>query len=82
MSANFEHLYLSIYYQTIMRSVEKDYKYIREGDEINKFWNKVYFKIENVVKIEGSNIITVRILKLIDKHFNSSLPGFQVLSMS
>ena len=72
----------STYGKTIMRPVEKDYKYFREGDELNKFWNKNYFKIIDDIKIEGSDIHAVRTLKPIDKHFNFSLLGIQVLSMS
>ena len=61
-----------------MRPIEKDYKYFREGDELNKLWNKNYFKIAE----EGSDLHVVRTLKPIDKHFNFSLLGIQVFSMS
>ena len=72
----------STYGKTIMRPVEKDYKYFREGDELNKFWSKNYLKIAEDIKIEGSDLHAVRTIKPIDKHFNFSLLGIQVLSMS
>ena len=65
-----------------MRPVDKDYKYFREGDELNKFWSKNYLKITEDIKIEGSDLHAVRTIKPIDKHFNFSLLGIQDLSMS
>ncbi|WP_289705328.1 hypothetical protein [Bacteroides acidifaciens] len=72
----------SCYGKTIERPVEKDYKYIQEGDELEKFWTKNSFKIDDDIKIENSNIHAIRTFKPIDKHFNFSLFGIQVLSMS
>ncbi len=72
----------SCYGKTIERPVEKDYKYIREGDELERFWKKNYNKIVDDVKIENSTCHAVKTLKPIDKHFNFSLLGIQVLSMS
>ena len=72
----------SCYGKTIERPVEKDYKYFAEGEELNKYWTKNYYKIVDDVKLHDSNIHAVRVLKPIDKHFNFSLLGIQVLSMS
>ena len=72
----------SCYGKTIERPVEKDYKYLKEGYELNNFWIKNNDKIVDDIEIENSNIHAVRTFKPIDKHFNFSLLGIQVLSMS
>ncbi|WP_300712471.1 DNA polymerase, partial [uncultured Brachyspira sp.] len=72
----------SCYGKTIEKPVEKDYKYLREGDELDKFWQKNYNKIVEDIQLNNSNIHAVKTLKQIDKHFNFSLLGIQVLSMS
>lgn len=72
----------SCYGKTIERPVEKDYKYLKEGQELERFWKKNYNKIVDDVKINNSNRHAVRTLRPIDKHFNFSLLGIQVLSMS
>ena len=74
----------SCYGKTIERPIEKDYRYFREGEDLNRYWKKNYNKIVDDIKIEGKNgpIHAVRTLKPIDKHFNFSLLGIQVLSMS
>ena len=72
----------SCYGKNLEHPVDKDYKYLHEGDELDKFWLKNYNKIVDDVKIANSDIHAVRTLKPIDKHFNFSLFGIQVLSMS
>ena len=74
----------SCYGKTIERPIEKDYKYFKEGDELNKYWQKNYNKIVEDIKIEnnGKTIHAVKTLRPIDQHFNFSLLGIQVLSMS
>ena len=82
LQENYKLIMNSCYGKTIERPVEKDYKYIQEGDELTKFWTKNYYKIDDDIKIENSNIHAIRTFKPIDKHFNFSLFGIQVLSMS
>ncbi len=72
----------SCYGKTIEKPVDKDYKYFHEGDELDKYWLKNYNKIVDDVKLANSDIHAIRTLKPIDKHFNFSLLGIQVLSMS
>ena len=72
----------SCYGKTIERPVDKDFKYFHEGDKLDKFWLKNYNKIIDDVKIADSDIHAIKMLKPIDKHFNFSLFGIQVLSMS
>ncbi len=72
----------SCYGKTIERPVEKDWKYLKKGDELNKFWTKNYNKIVESIELNDSEISAVKTLKPIDKHFNFSLLGIQVLSMS
>ena len=72
----------SCYGKTIERPVEKDYKYFHEGDDLDKYWRKNYNKILEDIKLNKSTIHAVRTLKPIDKHFNFSLLGIQILSMA
>ncbi|KAK8836043.1 hypothetical protein M9Y10_040103 [Tritrichomonas musculus] len=72
----------SCYGKTIERPVEKDYKYFDDISKLERYWFKNYYKITDVMQIANSNIHAVRTLKPIDKHFNFSLLGIQVLSMS
>ena len=72
----------SCYGKTIERPVEKDYKYLHEGPELEKYWYKNYNKIVEDIKLNNSNIHAVKVVKQIDTHFNFSLLGIQVLSMS
>ena len=72
----------SCYGKTIERPVEKDYKIIHEGDELNNYWYRNYNKIIEDIKLADSDLHAVKTLRPIDKHFNFSLLGIQVLSMS
>ena len=72
----------SCYGKTIERPVDKDYKYIHAGDELDKYWLKNYNKIIEDIEIDGSDIHAIKTIRPIDKHFNFSLLGIQVLSMS
>ena len=74
----------SCYGKTIERPIEKDFKYLKEGEELDRFWRKNYNKIVEDVKLNNSekSIHAVKTLSPIDKHFNFTLLGCQVLSMS
>ena len=72
----------SCYGKTIERPIEKDYKYIKSGEELDKFWMKNYNKIIEDIELSNSNIHAIKIQKPIDKHFNFSMLGILVLSMS
>ena len=72
----------SCYGKTIERPVDKDYKYFDNEEDLTKYWIKNYYKIIEDIQINNSNIHAVKTLKPIDKHFNFSLLGIQVLSMS
>ena len=72
----------SCYGKTIEQPVDKSYIYIPEGPELDAFWQKNYNKIIEDVVLDGCNIHAIKILKPINQHFNFSLLGIQVLSMS
>ncbi len=72
----------SCYGKCIEKPVDKDWKYKHEGNELDSFWYRKYNSIIDDIKLEGSDIHALRTLKPIDKHFNFSLLGIQVLSMS
>ena len=77
----------SSYGKTIPKPVDKEYRYFYEGEQLDKFWYKNYEKIVEDVEFIFTNknkqkLHAVKIAKPIDKHFNFSLLGIQVLSMS
>lgn len=71
----------SCYGKTIERPIEKDFKYINDQDTLDNYWIKNYNKIVEDIELQN-NMHAVRILRPIDKHFNFSLLGIHVLSMS
>lgn len=72
----------SAYGKCIQRAIDRDWKFLHEGEELDKFWFKKNAKIIDDVLIDGSNIHAVRTSKAIDKHFNNSLLGIHILAMS
>ena len=72
----------SCYGKTIERPIDKDYKYFTNEKDLYNYWCKNYNKIVEDIQIANSNIHAVKTLRPIDKHFNFSLLGIQVLSMS
>lgn len=72
----------SCYGKTIEKPVDKDWKYFDNEEDLNKYMFKNYYKIIEEVQLGDSEIHAVRVKKPIDKHFNFSLLGIQVLSMS
>ena len=76
----------SCYGKTIERPHEKDLKYFQDDQTLERFWMKNYNKIVEDIELSHSPfskaIHQIKTLKPIDKHFNFSLMGIQVLSMS
>ena len=72
----------SCYGKTIEKPVDKDWKYFDNEKDLNKYMIKNYYKIIEAIQLGDSDIHAVRVKKPIDKHFNFSLLGIQVLSMS
>ncbi len=72
----------SCYGKTIEKPVDKDWKYFDNEEDLNKYTIKNYYKIIEDIQLGDSNIHAVHVKKPIDKHFNFSLLGIQVLSMS
>lgn len=72
----------SCYGKTIEKPVEKDIKYIRGFEDKEKYIRKNYNKIVEITEIRDSDIYGVKEIVPIDDHFNFSLLGIQVLSMS
>ena len=72
----------SCYGKTIERPTDKEFKYMYEGEELDKYWKKNYMKIKEDVQLHNSKLHSLKVLKPIDDHFNFSLLGIQVLSMS
>lgn len=71
----------SSYGKTIQKPVENDLKFFNDNDKYEKYIQKNYHKVIEVIHINDKSKI-VKIKKQIDKHFNFSLLGIQVLSMS
>ncbi|KAH0793720.1 putative DNA polymerase [Histomonas meleagridis] len=72
----------SCYGKTIEKPINKEWKYLKKGDRADNYAAKNYFRIIERIKIEDSDIESFNIKRPIDKHFNLSLLGVQVLSMS
>ena len=72
----------SCYGKTIEKPVEKDIVYIQGGEKVDKFVAKNYNKIIEIIDIRNSDIYGIKEIVPIDHHFNFSLLGVQVLSMS
>ena len=72
----------SCYGKTIEKPVEKDIKYIKGDQETDRYIVKNYNKIVEIVDLMDSDIHGIKEIVPIDNHFNFSLLGIQVLSMS
>ena len=72
----------SCYGKTIEKPVDKELIYIKGEEQINKYVQRNYNSITEIVRIEDSDISAIKQIVPIDKHFNFSLLGIQVLSMS
>ena len=83
----------SCYGKTIEKPVMKDWKYVKDETIYNKklkkdinklddFLNNHYNTIDEHIQLEDSNIHAFHCFAPIDNHFNFSLLGIQVLSMS
>ncbi len=72
----------SCYGKTIQKPIEFEHRYVREGDDFDKFWMRHYTSIIEATKLNNSDIYDIKVRKPIDKDFNFSLLGIQILSMS
>ena len=82
----------SCYGKTIEKPVDKDIKYIADTVVTDKkglphnLYNEYYYRkynyIKEDIKLDDSNIHAIKTIRPIDDHFNFSLLGIQVLSMS
>ncbi len=72
----------SCYGKSIEKAHDTMIKYIKGEEKLQKFSQKNYYKIIETVPLHNSDIYAVKVVKQIDKHFNFSLFGIQVLSMS
>ena len=72
----------SCYGKTIEKPITKDWKYVETGAKSDSFATKNYFRVIERVLIEDSKIEAFKLKRPIDNHFNLSLLGVQVLSMS
>ena len=72
----------SCYGKTIEKPIKHDWIYKQSENESNKYIYNNYFRIVEHFQIEDSNIFAFKVLRPIDKHFNFSILGIQVLSMS
>lgn len=83
----------SCYGKTIEKPVTKEWKFINDVDVYNKKTKTTYNQLDNFyinnynsivedVKLYDSDIHAIRCYSPIDEHFNFSLLGIQVLSMS
>lgn len=72
----------SCYGKTIEKPVDKDLVYVKGKENIEKYIKKNYNAITEIIPIKDSEITAVKQVVPIDQHFNFSLLGIQVLSMS
>lgn len=82
----------SCYGKTIEKPVDKDIKYVADvivtdkkglqHNLYNEYYYRKYNYIKEDIKLDDSNIHAIKTIKPIDDHFNFSLLGIQVLSMS
>ena len=72
----------SCYGKTIEKPIDKEIVYIKGEENIKKFIKKNYNSITEIVPIKDSKISAIKQVVPIDQHFNFSLLGIQVLSMS
>ena len=72
----------SCYGKTIEKPITKDWKFFKAGKKSDLYATTNYFRVIERVLIEDSNIESFKLKRPIDKHFNLSLLGVQVLSMS
>jgi len=78
----------SSYGKTIQKPIETDLKFVskwkkseNEPSEYERYIQKNYNKIIEIIEV-NDDIAIIKVKKQIDKHFNFSLLGVQVLSMS
>ena len=72
----------SCYGKTIEKPVDKELVYIKGEENIKKYIKKNYNAITEIIQIKDSDISAIKQVVPIDQHFNFSLLGIQVLSMS
>ena len=72
----------SCYGKTIEKPVDKELVYIKGEENIKKYIEKNYNAITEIIQIKDSDISAIKQVVPIDQHFNFSLLGIQVLSMS
>ena len=82
----------SCYGKTIEKPVDKDTRYVADvivydknnnpHNKYNEFWYRKYNYIVEDIQLNDSKIHAIKTIKPIDNHFNFSLLGIQVLSMS
>ena len=81
-----QELYKALMNSSYGKSIEKAHDtktvYISGREKMEKYRQKNYNKIIETIQIKDSEIFALKVLKQIDKHFNNSLYGIQVLSMS
>ena len=81
-----QELYKALMNSSYGKSIEKAHDtktvYLKGREKLDKFRQKNYNKIIETVQLKDSEIFSVKVLKQIDNHFNNSLYGIQVLSMS
>ena len=82
----------SCYGKTIEKPVDKDVRYVSDvvvndksglpHNRYEEFWYRKYNYIVEDIQLNDSKIHAIKTIKPIDTHFNFSLLGIQVLSMS
>ena len=70
------------YGKCIQKAIDKEIKWKKQGQDLDKFLHKNYYKIDKTFSVENSKIWGVEMIKQIDTFANNALFGIQVLSMS
>jgi hypothetical protein len=82
MQARYKLIMNSAYGKSIQKPIESDYKFKRENKDYDNFIYRHYHSIIEDVTIQDSTIHSIKEVKPIDKYFNFTLLGIQILSMS
>lgn len=72
----------SIYGKTIQKAIDHEYKYYKPNEGFYTWVSNHSNYIENIKQIKDSEIIRIKQLLPINRHFNNTLLGVQILAMS
>lgn len=72
----------SIYGKTIQKAIDHEYKYYKPDTNFKQWLVNHSNRVENFTIIKDSDIVRIKEVMPIHKHFNNTLLGVQILAMS